>query len=299
MATVFTVAVAGATGNLGVPVVEQLVAARFEVIILSRSDKPGNLPFGVTVRKVDYDSVASLTAALQGVDAVVSTVAYAALAGQTKIIDAAVAAGVKRFLPSEFGNDLHPPLERALPVFAPKVAVQEYLAKVAAETSLTFTIVSTGPWLDWGVRSGFLLGPLRERKAQIFDGGEKEFSATRLATIGRGVVGVLRHLEETKNRTVYFCETVVSQSKILSIAKTLTPGEGWTITESKAETDLKAKADEKLAKGLFDVQAAVWLIKYSVFGEGFSTLLKNLDNELLGIKMMTDEELREIVQSAL
>ncbi|EIN03739.1 NAD(P)-binding protein [Punctularia strigosozonata HHB-11173 SS5] len=256
------VAVAGATGNIGLPVVQQLVAAKFDVVVLSRSDNPSGLPAGVTVRKVDYDSV-ELTAALQGVDAVVSAVASAALAGQTKIIDAAVAAGVKRFLPSEFGNDLQHPAVRAVPAFAPKVAVQEYLKKVVAESDLTYTIVSTGPFLDWGLYAGFLVGSLEERKVEIYDGGHQEFSATTLPTLGRGVVAVLQHLEETKNRAVYFHEAVVSQSKLLGIAKELTPGETWEVTESKS-ADLKARADEKLAKGIFDMEVAISLVKYSI-----------------------------------
>ncbi|EIN03726.1 NAD(P)-binding protein [Punctularia strigosozonata HHB-11173 SS5] len=292
------VAVAGATGNIGLPVVQQLVAAKFDVVVLSRSDNPSGLPAGVTVRKVDYDSVESLTAALHGVDAVVSAVASAALAGQTKIIDAAVAAGVKRFLPSEFGNDLQHPAVRAVPAFAPKVAVQEYLKKVAAESSLTYTIVSTGPFLDWGLYAGFLLGSPKERKVEIYDGGHQEFSATTLPTIGRGVVAVLQHLEETKNRAVYFHEAVVSQSKLLGIAKELTPGETWEVTESKS-ADLKARADEKLAKGIFDMEVGISLVKYSILGPGFGPVWKNLDNELLGIKTISDEELRAIVKSAL
>ncbi|EIN11596.1 NAD(P)-binding protein [Punctularia strigosozonata HHB-11173 SS5] len=293
-----TVAVAGATGNIGIPIVEQLLAANFSVVVLSRSDNPSNLPAGVTVRKVDYDSVPSLTAALRGVDAVVSAVSDAALAGQTKLIDAAVAAGVRRFLPSEFGNDVQHPAVRALPLYAPKIAVEAHLKKASAESGLTYTLVSTGPFLDWGLQSGFLLGPLKERQAEIFDGGKKLFSATNVATIGRGVVAVLRHLEQTKNRTVYFHEAAVSQAKLLRIAKELTPGEEWTVTERKV-SDLKAEADAKMAKGIFDAGLAVALIRYSLYGEGFDPVLKNLDNELLGVDLLSDEELRAVVKSAL
>ncbi|EIN03751.1 NAD(P)-binding protein [Punctularia strigosozonata HHB-11173 SS5] len=292
------VAVAGATGNIGLPIVQQLVAAKFDVVVLSRSENPSGLPAGVTIRKVDYESIESLTAALQGVDAVVSAVGSAALAGQIKIIDAAVAAGVKRFLPSEFGNDTEHPAVRALPVFGPKIAVQEHLKKVAAESSLTYTFVVTAGFLDWGLQAGFLLGPLKERKAEIYDDGSQEFSATTIATIGRGIASVLQHLDETKNRTVYFHEAVVSQAKILSIAKELTPGETWAVTESKSAA-LKARADEKLAKGIFDAEVAVSLIKYSIFGPGFDPVLRKLDNELLGIKTISDDELRAIVKSAL
>ncbi|EIN05894.1 NAD(P)-binding protein [Punctularia strigosozonata HHB-11173 SS5] len=220
------VAVTGGTGaTLGLPVVEQLVAAKFDVIVLSRTDTPSGIPAGVTARRVDYDSVASLTAALRDVDGVVSTVGGGALSGQKKIIDAAVAAGVQRFLPSEFGNDLQQPAVRALPVYASKVEVQEYLEKASATSSLTYAVVNCGPFLNCGIYTGFLLGSMKERKVEIYEGGAKKLSATTLATVGKGVVGVLRHLEETKNRTVYFHDAAISQSQIVDIAKELAPGE--------------------------------------------------------------------------
>ncbi|EIN04827.1 NAD(P)-binding protein, partial [Punctularia strigosozonata HHB-11173 SS5] len=287
-----------ATGNIGPAVLEQLLLAKFDVTVLSRSNNPSGLPAGVTVHKVDYESVESLTAALQGIDAVVSTVASSVLAVQTKIVDAAVAAGVRRFLPSEFGHDMRHPAARALSVFAPKARVEEYLQKVAAETNLTYTFVSTGPFLDWGLHAGVLIGSLKERKVEIFDGGRLPFSTTTLATIGRAVVSVLRHPEETKNRTVTLHEAVVSQSKLLEIAKELTPGEEWTVTERKS-ADLKATADAKIAKGIFDMEVIVSLIKWSMFSDDFENEFKDVDNELLGIKTISDEELKAIVKSAL
>lgn len=60
---------------------------------------------GAALKKVDYDDAESLRAALAGQDAVVSALATAAVAGpqQQKLADAAYAAGVRRFVPSEFG----------------------------------------------------------------------------------------------------------------------------------------------------------------------------------------------------
>lgn len=55
------------------------------------------------IKTVDYDSLDSLKSALTGQDAVVSVIATAALGQQQKLVDAAYAVGVKRFIPSEFG----------------------------------------------------------------------------------------------------------------------------------------------------------------------------------------------------
>ena len=53
-----------------------------------------------------------------GVDAVVSVLGAPALTTQKAFIDAAAEAGVKRFLPSEFGCDTQAPYLYILPVFA-------------------------------------------------------------------------------------------------------------------------------------------------------------------------------------
>ncbi|KAE8312184.1 hypothetical protein BDV41DRAFT_578016 [Aspergillus transmontanensis] len=59
------VALAGATGNLGPAILEQLVAANFEVTVLTRINGiTHKFPASVHVASVDYDSLNSLVAAL-------------------------------------------------------------------------------------------------------------------------------------------------------------------------------------------------------------------------------------------
>lgn len=53
----------------------------------------------------DYSSHEDLVSAFKGQDAVVSTVGAPALGDQIKLINAAIEAGVKYFIPSEFGGN--------------------------------------------------------------------------------------------------------------------------------------------------------------------------------------------------
>ena len=99
MVTTFkTVAVAGATGRIGQAVVKALLDADFTVTILTRPESSHSFPSSVKVAKVDYNDAESLASALKGQDVVISTVGYAAMLGQEKLIDAAVATGVKRIM---------------------------------------------------------------------------------------------------------------------------------------------------------------------------------------------------------
>jgi hypothetical protein len=59
----------------------------------------------ISVHKVAYDNLSSLTSPFRGQDAVVSTVGTFGISAQCSAIDAAIAAGVQRFVPSEFGGD--------------------------------------------------------------------------------------------------------------------------------------------------------------------------------------------------
>jgi len=85
--------------------------------------------------------------------------------------------------PSEFGSDTANPLTRALPVFGYKVAVEDYLVeKSASNPSFTYTLIRNGPFLDWGLKVGFLLN-YHVEKTPIYDSGNQLFSTTSLSSI--------------------------------------------------------------------------------------------------------------------
>ena len=107
------IALASATGLLGKPFVSALLNADQAVLILTRqgSTSTSTLPQSplITVKEVDYKSIDFLKAALQGIDVVISTLAAVGLGDQLNLVNAAFDAGVKRFIPSEFGSDTSKP----------------------------------------------------------------------------------------------------------------------------------------------------------------------------------------------
>lgn len=87
--------------------------------------------------------------AFKGQDAVVSTVSGPSIRTQTSIIDAAIKAGVKRFIPSEFGsNTANPKAVELVPVFKGKESIVNYL-KGKESDSLSWTCLCNGPFFDW------------------------------------------------------------------------------------------------------------------------------------------------------
>ena len=111
MATI--ILVAGATGNLGGRICNALTekGATVRAVVRPGTDKAKLQPLekqGVQIIQADMADVAQLTKACEGVSCVVS-----ALQGlhevivdtQKTLLDAAVSAGVPRFIPSDFASD--------------------------------------------------------------------------------------------------------------------------------------------------------------------------------------------------
>ncbi|KAI8625796.1 NAD(P)-binding protein [Xylariaceae sp. FL1651] len=297
MSNITKVALAGATGNLGPTILDQLLKAGFQVTALTRQSSNHKFPESVTVKAVDYDSVESLTDALQGQDAVISTLGAMALSKQLHLVEAAVKANVKRFIPSEFGSDTTNPKTAKLPVFADKIVVQEALKKEASKGSITYTIIRTGPFFDWGMEFGLVLN-VKEKIATLYDGGERPFSTTTLETIGKAVAGVLKNPEATKNRAVSVHDTAPTMKQLKAVAEKVT-GTAWQGKEVSIENDVLPAAWAELKKENPDENKFVIpFICAAIFGEGYGGYFEKVDNEILGLKEMTEAEVEAVVAKA-
>lgn len=286
------IAIAGASGALGSPIFNRFAQSNdFNVRVLKRAGSKSTFPEGTDVVEVDYSSLESLTAALKGQDVIISTLTSTAVGDQDTLVDAAVAAGVQRIIPSEFGSNLDETSVRKLPVFAGKVKIQEHIKT----TSLSYTFVYNAAFLDWGIQHNFLID-FTNKTANIIDGGDSEFSTTTLASVADAVFGVVSHPEKTKNRVVYIQDTVLTQNKLLALAKKANPADEWTVNQVKLD-NLTAKADQRLAQGLYDYETFVPYLYRAIFDPKSKGKFEKLDNELLGLKGKTDEDVIDIIKS--
>ncbi|KAL9620215.1 MAG: hypothetical protein Q9160_005224 [Pyrenula sp. 1 TL-2023] len=291
MTTIKTVTLVGAGGAVGPAILKALIEASFTVQVLARAGSKTTLPSGAKLTEVDFESVPALTAALKGQDALVSTLGAFAFGVQPRIIEAAISAGVKRIIPSEFGSETSNPKTSALPVYRDKVAAQEVLKKAAADGKTSYSIVFNGPLLDWGLMVGFLINT-RELSATLYDGGDRPFSATTTASVGKAIVGILKHTSETANRAVYVQDAVVTQNQLIALAKKSGKTGEWT-TEVADTAELEGAAFEELGKE--QPNPMVWafnFIKRAVWGQGYGGEFKKTDNEVVGLKEMGEKRQR-------
>ncbi|RYN82648.1 hypothetical protein AA0120_g9470 [Alternaria tenuissima] len=262
MSSFKNVMVIGAGGNLGPAILYALLHhSSFNTTVLSREGSSSTFLPGVKVLRANYDSMDSLKTAFMGQDVVVSLVAGAVLGNQNKLIDAAIAAGVKRFLPSEFGSNTTDARTRAIvPMYKSKVETVDYLK--SKESEISWTSIVTGPFFDWGLKVGFLGFDAAHKVATLYEDGTAKFSSTNLHTIGLAVVKALENAEGTKNQYVFVSGFQTSQKEILEVAEKVT-GSKWIVRNASVDHAIK-KGNEKILRG--DYSGIEDLILGATFG---------------------------------
>lgn len=244
---------------------------------------------------VDYNSLPSLESALDGQDALVCALAYDAINIQRNLIDAAVNAGVRRIIPSEYGNDIRIPHIATIPIYQPKLAIHKYLdQKVAVTSSFSYTMIESSSFLAAGYALNFLVD-VDHRKCNIKDGGDVPFSAATMEDIAQAAISILVNLNETANRPVKIKSVDTTQNDILAIAQRAEPAAEWDITYAMTE-DLEKEARESWETGDHSepvVEKFIW--RAFLTGGGY---FKETDNKLLGIRGLDKAGLEELVKAA-
>ncbi|EGO02790.1 hypothetical protein SERLA73DRAFT_150416 [Serpula lacrymans var. lacrymans S7.3] len=140
-------AVVGAGPTIGIPIVRALLARKAAVVVLTRTGSSRELPEGAHVVPVDYSDVQVVTLVLQkyNVDVVVSAVPFDGISAQRPLADAAKAAGVKLFMPSEYGM----PTEGSDGILGLKSHFALYLRSIELPSARVYTGVFYEyiPWL--------------------------------------------------------------------------------------------------------------------------------------------------------
>lgn len=297
-----TVAIAGASGALGTPVTKALLDAGFTVTALTRQDSKSSFPSGVKVVHVDYTSKSTLESALQGQDALISTLSTQSIDQQKLLLEAAVSVGVYRILPSEFGSDTSNPKARALPCYSTKVDVEEYVKQLVEKSNgkTTYTLVLNNAFLDWGIAYRFLIDPV-DKKYELIDGGNNYFTTTPLSFVAKGVAAILQRPEATANRAIHLQGTRLTQRQLLAMLQKITGGaESWTVTEANSK-DIERDAFETLKTTPENLPAWLFpMLKLAVYAEGFGGDFAeqgDKDNEMLGLKQLKESEVEEIIRA--
>ncbi|KAF2093338.1 NAD(P)-binding protein [Rhizodiscina lignyota] len=279
-----SVVIIGAGGNLGKGVLSAFLNSGLQVSVISRPESKSTFPPSVNVIKSTYDP-AELRSAFLGQDALVCLISNFALADQKTIIDAAAAAGIQWFIPSEFGSNT---TDKALtdycsPCFDHKTETVKY-ARSKESAGMNWTAFITGFFFEWGLEKKFFGFDPESKSAEIWNTGNERFSTTNLPTIGKAIVNLLtspEKLEACKNRYVLISSYTTTQNEVLKTFEKVT-GEKWAVTHVDAEKRGK-EGQDMLARGMFGLAAFQNVLLGAVYGKqqlGDHTKGK-MDNDLL------------------
>ena len=290
--------VIGAGSGLGRAIVSALHSIpSLSVTVLARPQS--QLPdFLSTVRVLrgDLADTAFLADAFTGHDLAISCVGPAAIGTQKVLIDAAAAAGVRRFLPSEWSADTaDPAVVAAIGFYAAKTEVVAHLRATAMRVpEFEWTAVVCGAWWDVCLGTGEMGLDLKGRKAVLYDGGERKVGGTTIAGVAKAVKSLAEKPEVGRSQFVYVQGMEASQKELLRALEEAT-GNKWAVDEASAE-ERKNVGWKKVQEGDFEgVVDVIW-------GEGYASGLglhfvsdRELSNAILGLD---DERLADVVRDA-
>ncbi|KAL1612326.1 hypothetical protein SLS60_000552 [Paraconiothyrium brasiliense] len=220
-----------------------IASGNHEITIFTRSN-PTSLTPDVSYKKVDYTDRPSLTSALQGFDVCLSFLVVhldTNCTVQKNLIHACIAAGVKRFAPSEWGikND------NGCPPYANKDAIAEYLAELKAKGELgqmEYCLFQPSIFMDYFAHPNPLSPNLitwpffidfEKRRAMILDDGNQPIVVTAIADISDVLNLALKSPEPWPTiGGMQGARTTINE--LLALGKKLRGGE-WKVEHVKGE----------------------------------------------------------------
>lgn len=256
-------------------------------ILTRKSSKSQTFPPGIKIHRVDNDyPIDQLLEAFKGQDALVSTLPGRPYTVHLRMIDAAIQTGVKRFIPTEYGNNTCTAAADLVSLYEDKSRVISYL-KSKETSGLTWTAIHTGQFFDWGLESGWLDYHFEEKRVTIYDSGHKLWSTTTLGTASTAVARVLLNPEQTRNKPIFVASFTVSQREVLEVLQKATDTT-WKV-ETMSSTDALRRAaeldDKDYSEGL---KLLILMLLYADDADRGADFEKfGLSNGLLGLPKET------------
>ena len=242
----------GANGTLGSVILKALLQAEsFEISLLLRSTD--QLPPAATsARNILISPELSpneLVDACTGQDAVIAAFQIHDVSHHLRLVEAAYLAGVRRYIPADFGSCESSNLEaqKYFPMYGKKILIRETFEGLAEKAvsegkPFTWTSIVNGHFFDYGLEDKLLHFNLDTHVAHLLDGGNIRASTTTLPRVAETVVRILQRPNDTRNRALYVQSFCPTQLEILSALERAT-GVKWRTEhlDSKQYLDQNSK----------------------------------------------------------
>ncbi|KAF2220188.1 hypothetical protein BDZ85DRAFT_32838 [Elsinoe ampelina] len=292
------VALLGANGNVGAPILSHLLSSNHSVTVLHRPTSTSPLPSHPNLHPIPLPSsptVTTLTPLLKNHDAVIIAIPLTSLDFHLDLATAAAHAGVKHYIPADFGSvDSGAPLSQKLvPLFGRKSAVRQRLTDLAGQhAGFTWTALVNGHFFDWALKTDFMHFDVRGRKALVLGDGEQRMSLSTLARVAEATVRVLEMgaegRAEVRGRTLMVQSFCVTQWEVLRALEGVTGGR-WEVEREGVEGFVRREEGRRDRGSKAAVEELVFALGVM---EGDWTRREEFAMGLLGLE---DEDLGEVV----
>jgi len=310
------ITIVGAGGTIGSYIARALIAqGKHKINALTRLESKSELPHGLhEIKKVDYSNHDNLVSALKGQEALIITmIRTAPEESQTRLIDAAVEAGVKYILPNEYGASETLRLPHV-------VKTREYIERVGKGATKWIGFCS-GLWYDHSLpgnkaaggkyRFGFDFG---SKTLTLFDDGNtkicvvtwkqtgeaiaKLFALKRLPRLPENVEDKSLTLSQFEDRVLFVNSFTISQRDMFTSVLRVT---GDRESEWKVEyenSQERFERGQRMQKSGDVIGSVVWLYARVLFPDGTGDFSQQIMNRELDLpKEDLDEETQRILGS--
>lgn len=291
---------AQASGTIGRYITEFLLkTGKHKVTAITREDSNNTLPAGVISKKVNYNNQASLVEALKGQDAFVITMnVRAPPETQTKLIDAAAAAGVPWVLPNEFGGDpLDVEMGRDTFIGDRKAPFRDQIENLGKSSWIG---VACGFWYEFSLgggddRYGF---DIPNRAVTLMDKGTTKISTSTMPQVGRAVAALLSlkvlpankddkspNLSSFKNKPLYISSFTIGQQDMLDSVLRVsgTKLSDWKVTHTTSKERFESGQELMKQGNMLGFARLLYSRAFFPNSTGNFGETKGLHNELLGL----------------
>ncbi|EFR01079.1 CipA protein [Nannizzia gypsea CBS 118893] len=312
------VAIVGATGNIGRPIVREILKAqKHEVTAITRTVSKAVMPDGVKIAKVDYDNQPTLVSALRGQDVLIITMASSAPKDiQLKLVEAAAEAGVPYIVPNGWGSDASHPLSDDAFIGPGQREIYKRVEELGKSSWINFV---TSFWYEFSLVGGTnCYGfDIKNRSVIFFDDGTARINTSTWNQTGKAVANFLSLKEKPddgedermaisgfRNKNVYISSFLVSQKDMFQsiLRVTGTKEADWEITHEPSEKRYQAgvelfKQGERIgfARALY---TRVFYPERPGFASGAYEPVHGLQNDLLNLpKENLDERTKFAIEN--
>ena len=268
-----TVTIVGASGHVGLPIATSLLAHGKHIITaLTRPTSTSTLPAGLhAVNRVDFSSIPSLTAALAGQDVLIVTLGVMTPADvQHRLIDAAIAVGVRYVMLNEWGIDIDDErLSKESGGGDAAWKIREYATEKMKGGRTKWLALTNGSWYEHSLMIPGAFGfDFKEKRVTFYDVGRQRISVSTWRQCGEAVAGLLALKVEHENEDgdelsvshfgngpVYVSSFAVTQREIFgSVLRVMGDKESeWTVdfenSEERRQRGLELFKEGQFAKG--------------------------------------------------